>query len=149
MDINERNAFYYVGGYKRFQESHPCSKQHTITDSAETVYTHFRQYEGCNLYYAPEEFMTYLLQLEDEFCKHFGALKASKMLYASLIAALGAVPYIACCEKGDKTLLLRIFVAVRVNNILKQFNSGLRDGSGSHVLCATRDSLSNVEGMQP
>ncbi|CAD7078415.1 unnamed protein product [Hermetia illucens] len=122
MDINERNASYYVGGYI-------CSKQHTISDSAETVYTHFRQYEGCSLYYAPEEFMTYLLQLEDEFCKYFGALKANKMLYVSLIAALGAVPYTACCEKGDKSLLLRIFVAVSVNNICKQFNSGVRDGS--------------------
>lgn len=128
----EENAFMYVCGYlyKKLRSIHNCEvelqrfDEHSYYDKYS--FSQNKEFEKNNLVRPPDDFVTYVKKLNNEFVKHFDScchvIGISKVLYEYL----KQIPQYKCCNNFRNEDFLHLFIRIRIYFVLKFFNRDIK-----------------------
>lgn len=128
MDFEEKNAFYYFCGWmlKKYRENHQCKLELISEPSSSSTYLEFKEYSYGNLLRPPKEYLDIVENLERKFSSHFNEICISNNIEFSLSEIL--LPYFSynCCDRQDRVYFVRLYIRVRIYNILKSYNKRIK-----------------------
>lgn len=138
LNVAQKNAFFYVGGYfiKKCLAKHSCeiceeySKQ-TQELSEDTIYTSFRAYQNAandifgNLRSPDKAFFEYFGSCEKIFVDNFKTLAILPNVGIKIRDIILSLPFPHPCKKFPKTYFASLFVRTRIFYTLKFLNRDL------------------------